>query len=132
MTRPRKVWQALRRYAEGVAKTVLRTDYRMVLEIGVSVGNRSIDFLAKIGNQRALIEVKYASPAKAEQISRAVNQLQAAIASGQGQVVFWTLQPARSNPQMTRFLAALGGDAAKVQFVHGVRGLGSWMSLFFR
>ena len=127
-------WRALGRYTEGVVRTILNLNPRLNLIVRNfnTVGKRSVDFYLKSKDGlSALLEVKYTlARAGTTSFTRMINQLNAAVQTGQGQVVLWSL---REPPivAVEEALIALGPNAARVQFVHGVEGLYKWMQFFF-
>jgi RHS repeat-associated protein len=101
---------------------------------------RALDYSMRLGNRFALMECKYAIPRGAQAFGRLVSQLTEAVAelprlagpATQQQVVLWTYKAPETLAEIRRLYEALGPSVAtRVQFVHGVEGLASWIRLYF-
>ncbi|HEX9800126.1 MAG TPA: RHS repeat-associated core domain-containing protein [Thermoanaerobaculia bacterium] len=128
--------------AQGFAGEVLASFPRLIIQTGqrgVQVGRQFIDFLIRSGNRLAYMEAKYALPRRwgpsLDRLVRQVNESLAAIAelpaALEGEAVVWTYAEPTLR-QLRLVHAALGANAARVQFVHGLSGLYKWVQLYFR
>jgi RHS repeat-associated protein len=98
-------------------------------------GPRVLDFLVRVGNRVAAIEVKYGLPrAVGPAMTRLVNQIATYASSSQlpagTQIVLFTAR-APSAAQMTLLTQQLGANASLVQHVSGLWGLVQWARFFF-
>lgn len=102
-----------------------------------SGAGRQVDFLVRSAEsagetaEQLFIEAKYALPrVSGEPLTRLVNQVNNAVATGQGKVVLWSLQ--QPSLQQVKFVYnAIGTNASVVQFVSGVEGLYRYLELYF-
>lgn len=128
------LFNAFGKLAESAARQVLGLHPSMIVNTGRAIitgsGRRVIDFFLEVGNSSAWLEVKYSLPRAGEALSRLVGQVQSALSSGQGQVVVWSLREPTLR-QLQIVYQAIGQQAGRVQFVHGVEGLFRWMQLYF-
>jgi RHS repeat-associated protein len=126
-----KLFYDLGKVAERAAGQILSLHPRVIIDTGVRFGNRVLDFVARVGDDVAIIESKYSLPiAEGESLTRLVGQVNQAVSSGAGQVVLWSLKdPTMAQLRLT--FQALGATAQRVQFVSGVEGLFRWMQLYF-
>jgi RHS repeat-associated protein len=98
-------------------------------------GRRVIDFLVRVGDRVALIEVKYGLPrAVGPALTRLVGQMQTALTTTQlpagTQLVLFTFR-APTAAQMSLLLQQLGPQASLIQHVSGLWGLVQWARFFF-
>lgn len=114
-------------YAERAAQEVFSLFPRLSVRGGVRVGGRVLDYVVKLGEREAWVEVKYALPRVGSALQRLVAQV---AATGEGDVVVWTLRPA-TQAAITDVTTALGTNAARVTFVSGVEGLFQWLIKYF-
>jgi RHS repeat-associated protein len=96
------------------------------------VGQRVIDYLVRIGDRAAMIEVKYGLPrAAGDALNRLAAQMNAMVSSGAGQPVVWTLR-APTQAQLELVKQTAGPDTFnRVQFVEGIEGLYRFITLYF-
>ena len=94
-------------------------------------GTRVIDCFVRLGDRAAWIEMKFGLPWKwGEPLTRLVDQAKQALATGEGEVVIWTLREPVIR-QLTLLKDALGNDATRVRVISGVQGLGQYLFEMF-
>ncbi|MDH3317565.1 MAG: RHS repeat-associated core domain-containing protein, partial [Gammaproteobacteria bacterium] len=108
---------------------------RQIALVGAG-GRRVLDFLVRVGNRVAVIEVKFGLPRTAgPALTRLVGQIQTALTAADpavrgAQVVLFTFR-APTAAQMARLLQLLGPQAGSLQHVQGLWGLVQWARFFF-
>ena len=130
-----RLFQELGRYGQAVGQEVLLTYQRLrpALQIfpETPAGRRVIDFFVRMGQRSAWIEMKYGLPwSEGEALTRLVDQVRQALATGQGQAVLWSLREPVAR-QIGLVTNALGSSAGRVQIVSGVQGLFQWLVTYF-
>jgi RHS repeat-associated protein len=125
-----RLFNNLGRQAEELAESTLMERPDLELQGPARFGSRIIDQVVVQGEKKALLEVKYALPRGGEALARLAGQISEATASGEGQVVVWSLR-APGPAQLNAILRAAGAAAQEVQFVDGIAGLFRWAELFF-
>lgn len=123
--------QRLCGFARGyVRRSGFRPALQVVPERLAGSGTRVIDVFLRLGERAAWIEMKFGLPWKwGEPLTRLTDQLRQALATGEGEVVLWSLKEPVVR-QLSLLKHALGNDYARVRLVHGVQGLGQWLSEF--
>lgn len=128
-------FQSIGRYAQVTGFQILQ--YYQRLRPGLEIvpeklaRTRVIDSFLRLGDKAAWLEMKYGLPWKwGEALSRMADQARQALATGEGEVIVWSLrEPVVRQLNLAR--EALGSDAGRVRFIHGVQGLWTWMVEFF-
>ena len=138
------IFKQMGAYAQDMAREVLELDPELVsqeieenVNVAESGAGRQVDFLVRSAEsagetaEQLFIEAKYALPrVSGEPLTRLVNQVNNAVATGQGKVVLWSLQ--QPSLQQVKFVYnAIGTNASVVQFVSGVEGLYRYLELYF-
>jgi RHS repeat-associated protein len=130
-------FQNLGRFAQGTGMEVIYAYQRFRPALQVlpqrlaGSGTRVIDVFLRLGDRAAWIEMKFGLPWKGgETLTRLVDQVRQALATGEGEVVLWSLKEPVTR-QLSLLRGALGNDYARVRLVYGVQGLGQWLSEFF-
>jgi hypothetical protein len=130
-----QLFQDIGRYAQTTGFQVLQ--YYQRVRPGLQVfpdqraGTRVIDAVLKLGDRTAWLEMKYGLPWKwGEPLVRLVDQVKQALATGEGEVIVWSLKEPVVR-QLNLVKDALGNDATRVRLVHGVQGLWTWLVEFF-
>jgi len=120
---------------ERFVQTVLTSfsQLQVAAQQGIQNSSRIVDFVLRNGNRSAQLEVKYRLPISfGDGFNRLVKQIQAMVASGNGQVVVWTVKPP-AVATLNRLQTALGDSTYnRVQFIDGLWGLQQWIQMYFR
>jgi RHS repeat-associated protein len=126
-----RFWRQIGWASEQFANLVFQMFQRLQVLAHQPIGTRIIDFVLKMRDRTALLEVKYSLPTNGAGFSRLIGQIQAMVSSGQGQAVVWTMQrPGLS--ELNRIQAAVGSEVfTRVQFVDGIWGLHQWILMYF-
>jgi hypothetical protein len=138
-----RIFDQLGEYAQNVAREVLELDPDLIsqeIEENVNVAEsgigKQVDFVVRGAEsageaaEQLIIEAKYALPrVSGDALTRLVNQVNNAVATGQGKVVLWFLQQP-SLQQVKLVYNAIGTNATVVQFVSGAEGLYRYLQIY--
>ncbi len=121
-------FQQLGAQAEAQAFTVLmrmkdQFNLPYLIDRGVQVGSRIIDFALRVDGSRILMELKYQIPQSGAALSRLTAQMQAALATGD-EVVLVSFREIARTGQLQR---ALGDDFSKIRLVLGFNDLVTYL-----
>jgi RHS repeat-associated protein len=127
-----RLFNEIGRYAEVVAEDVLLAYQRFspALEYITNkrAGSSVIDFFLKFGERTAWLEIKYGLPSKAgSALTRLGNQIQAAAAAGEGEVILWSLREPTA-AQLRLVGAEVAGTGVRI--ISGVQALSNWLISF--